>query len=185
VITARNALEAAGIRLEDDAELTLRSGSYDHDTEAALAWCLREAVTNVIRHSGGESCRIRLVEHGAELSLVVSDDGRGFTEQDGRGLTEQDGPASGPGSPDRLRPGSAGHGLRSMSERLSAAGGRLSLGPAEPGRPGRPGRLRGFRLTATIPAAAAPAPAGGRPAGPAVTALAPAAAAAAGRNGRR
>jgi two-component system sensor histidine kinase DesK len=190
VITARNALEAAGIRLEDDAELTLRSGSYDHDTEAALAWCLREAVTNVIRHSGGESCRIRLVEHGAELSLVVSDDGRGFTEQDDRGfteqddrgLTEQDGPAPGPGSPDRLRPGSAGHGLRSMSERLSAAGGRLSLGPAEPGRPGR---LRGFRLTATIPAAAAPAPAGGRPAGPAVTALAPAAAAAAGRNGRR
>jgi two-component system sensor histidine kinase DesK len=200
VITARNALEAAGIRLEDDAELTLRSGSYDHDTEAALAWCLREAVTNVIRHSGGESCRIRLIERGTELSLVVTDDGRGFTEQDGRG-TAADGPVPGPDAPDLPHPGSAGNGLLSMSERLSAAGGRLSLGPAEPGRPGHP---RGFRLTATIPAPAAPtipapaaptipapaAPTIPAPAAPTIpapaapAALAPAAVAPAGRNGR-
>jgi two-component system sensor histidine kinase DesK len=50
-ITARNALEAAGIELDDDAGLTLRSGTFDPDAEAVLAWCLREAVTNVIRHS--------------------------------------------------------------------------------------------------------------------------------------
>src|SRR5271170_1818467 len=78
VITARNALDAAGIRLDDDPGLTLRSGTFDADAEAVLAWCLREAVTNVIRHSGAKNCRIRLTERPGELSLEVSDDGRGL-----------------------------------------------------------------------------------------------------------
>jgi two-component system, NarL family, sensor histidine kinase DesK len=125
VITARNALDAAGIRLDDDAELTLRSGTFDPDAEAVLAWCLREAVTNVIRHSGARSCRIRLTEHADELSLEVADDGHGFAGQD-------------PEAP-------KGAGLRGMSERLSAVGGRLSLGAADPGRG------HGFRLVATVP----------------------------------
>jgi two-component system sensor histidine kinase DesK len=130
-ITARNALEAAGIGLDDDAELTLRSGTFDPDTEAVLAWCLREAVTNVIRHSGARRCRIRLADHGGELSLEVTDDGLGFADQD-------------PETP-------GGSGLRGMSERLSAIGGRLSLAPADPGH--KDHNDRGFRLVATVPAA--------------------------------
>jgi two-component system, NarL family, sensor histidine kinase DesK len=126
VITARNALEAAGIELDDDAGLTLRSGTFDPDAEAVLAWCLREAVTNVIRHSRARHCRIRLTERAGELSLEVTDDGRGFTSQD-------------PDTP-------AGSGLRGVSERLSAVGGSLALGAAAPGH--------GFRLTATVPAGA-------------------------------
>jgi two-component system sensor histidine kinase DesK len=126
VITARNALEAAGIGLEDDAELTLRSGTFDPDAEAVLAWCLREAVTNVIRHSHARRCRIRLTDHLGELSLEVTDDGHGLADQDQKNPT--------------------GSGLRGMSERLSAIGGRLALGWAEPGR--------GLRLTATVPVAA-------------------------------
>ena len=62
VITARSALDAAGIRLDDDPGLTMRSGMFDPDVEAVLAWCLREAVTNVIRHSRALTCRIRLIE---------------------------------------------------------------------------------------------------------------------------
>jgi two-component system, NarL family, sensor histidine kinase DesK len=128
-ITARNALEAAGIRLDDDPGLTLRSGTFDAEAEAVLAWCLREAVTNVIRHSGAKNCRIRLIQYPGELSLEVSDDGRG------------------PGGQD---PGTAhGAGLRGMSERLSAEGGRLSLGAAGPGANLR--QARGFKLTATVP----------------------------------
>jgi two-component system sensor histidine kinase DesK len=128
-ITARNALEAAGIRLDDDPGLTLRSGTFDADAEAVLAWCLREAVTNVIRHSGARACRIRLISGDQELSLEVSDDGRG------------------PGGQDADAPHGAG--LRGMSERLSTAGGRLSLGAADPGPGNR--QSRGFRLTATVP----------------------------------
>ena len=138
VITARNALEAAGIGLDDDAELTLRSGTFDPEAEAVLAWCLREAVTNVIRHSRARHCRIRLTDHMGELSLEVTDDGRG--------LPEAASESAGDGQEDLAATGS---GLRGMSERLSAVGGRLSLGPAGPGH--------GFRLTATVtqdPAAA-------------------------------
>jgi two-component system, NarL family, sensor histidine kinase DesK len=125
VITARNTLEAAGIRLDDDPALTLRSGTFDADAEAVLAWCLREAVTNVIRHSGARTCRIRLTPGDHELSLEVSDDGRG------------------PGGQDASQP--SGAGLRGMSERLGAEGGSLSLGAADPSRG------QGFRLTATVP----------------------------------
>ena len=46
-----------------------------------LAWCLREAVTNVIRHSGARNCRIRLADAAGELSLEVTDDGRGLAGQ--------------------------------------------------------------------------------------------------------
>jgi len=127
-ITARNALEAAGIRLDDDPGLTLRSGTFDADAEAVLAWCLREAVTNVIRHSSARTCRIRLIQHPGELSLEVSDDGRGPARED----------IKDPESP-------RGAGLRGMSERLGAQGGRLSLGPADPNRG------QGFTLTATVP----------------------------------
>src|ERR1022692_1922757 len=85
VITARTALEAAAIRLDDDPAVTLRSGTFDPDAEAALAWCLREAVTNVIRHSGAKSCRVRLTQRAAEISLEVSDTGRGFGGRTGQG----------------------------------------------------------------------------------------------------
>jgi two-component system sensor histidine kinase DesK len=131
-ITARNALEAAGIRLDDDPGLTLRSGTFDADAEAVLAWCLREAVTNVIRHSGARTCRIRLIPGDHELSLEVSDDGHGPASQEAR-------------DPSALN----GAGLRGMSERLGTAGGRLTLGAADPGPNLR--QSHGFRLTATVP----------------------------------
>jgi two-component system sensor histidine kinase DesK len=132
VITARNALGAAGIRLDDDPALTLRSGTFDAEAEAALAWCLREAVTNVIRHSGARNCRIRLADRPGELSLEVTDDGHGPAARD-----EQ--------APQR------GSGLHGMSERLSSVGGSLSLGSDH-----------GFRLRAIVPAARATAVAGQR-----------------------
>jgi two-component system, NarL family, sensor histidine kinase DesK len=143
VITARNALDAAGIRLDDDPGLTLRSGTFDADAEAVLAWCLREAVTNVIRHSGAKNCRIRLTEHPGELTLEVSDDGRGLDHP-------QASPQAGPQTQTQTDPQThKGAGLRGMSERLSAEGGRLSLGAADPSPDSRWGR--GFKLTATVP----------------------------------
>ena len=111
VITARNALEAAGIELDDDAGLTLRSGTFAPEAEAVLAWCLREAVTNVIQHSRARHCRIRLTDHQGELSLEVTDDGPG--------------PEGGSGSAGR---GSAG----SRSSRP-----RAGTRPARPRCPGR------------------------------------------------
>jgi two-component system sensor histidine kinase DesK len=129
VITARAALMSAGIAVEDDPALTLMSGTFDPDAEAALAWCLREAVTNVVRHSGAKHCQIGLTSQPDTITLVVSDDGHGHVPPAGRD--------------DGLDTAEAGTGLRGMSERLSAAGGSLEL---------RPDASPGFRLTATVPA---------------------------------
>jgi two-component system sensor histidine kinase DesK len=147
IITARTALEAAGIRLDDDPALTVRSGSFVPETEAALAWCLREAVTNVIRHSGARTCRVRLTEHGGELSLEVSDDGQGMNRHgDSAGASV----GAGSGASDSSGASDRGSGLRGMAERLSAIGGRLSfsipVGSAASGA-----TARGFRLEATVP----------------------------------
>jgi two-component system, NarL family, sensor histidine kinase DesK len=112
IITARSALASAGITAHDDPELTLLSGTFDPDAEAALAWCLREAVTNVVRHSRAGNCRISLTHRDQALVLTVRDNGSG----------------------DVSRPESPGSGLRGMSERLGAVGGSLELRPdADPG----------------------------------------------------
>ncbi|MFE3286354.1 sensor histidine kinase, partial [Streptomyces sp. NPDC059233] len=111
---ARGALTAAGI------EPVVRQSGPPLPPQAAalLGWVVREAVTNAIRHSGAATCEID-VHGGAErAALVITDDG------DGVGSTP-------PGS-----------GLTGLAERLAAAGGTLSSGPA-------PGR--GFRVTAELP----------------------------------
>jgi two-component system sensor histidine kinase DesK len=109
-ITARTALEAAGITLDDDPDLITLSGTFDPDAEAALAWCLREAVTNVIRHSGARTCQLCLIVSPSTMSLRITDDGKGFSGGTGNGS-----------------------GLRNMSERLSAVGGSLTIEPARSG----------------------------------------------------
>jgi two-component system, NarL family, sensor histidine kinase DesK len=129
IITARTSMEAAAIQLDDDPALMTRSGTFGPDEEAALAWCLREAATNVIRHSGAQHCRVRLTEHHGELSLEITDDGRGLPGA-------ADGQADASGLP-------SGNGLHNMSERLSAVGGHFSAGPGRGGH--------GFRLVATVP----------------------------------
>jgi len=72
------------------------------------------------------------------VSLEVTDDGRGFVGQD-------PGTPNSRGTPDVPR-GSGRHGV---SERHSAIGGRLSLGPADGSGSKGPGH--GFRLIATVP----------------------------------
>jgi two-component system sensor histidine kinase DesK len=156
IITARAALASAGIAAQDDPELTLLSGTFDPDTEAALAWCLREAVTNVVRHSGAKTCRISLAGHGTALAMTVRDDGAGHAPCLTAAPADQ---AGTPGSPGLVRaserrPLPEGSGLRGMSERLSAVGGTLEL---------RPDAHPGFCLIATVPttlvtAAQAPVP---------------------------
>ena len=93
--SARTALRAAGIRPDIDPSLAARSGSPDPDAESALAWCLREAVTNVVRHSGARTCRVRLIDARVDgepsLTLEVLDDGpvtpASATATAGNGLT--------------------------------------------------------------------------------------------------
>src|SRR5690242_14707740 len=100
ISSARSALVAAGIGLRVEDEL----GTVPPDQDGVLAWCLREAVTNVVKHSGARSCEVRLTSEDGDAKLDVTDDGRGATSLDG------------------------GAGLAGMRERVELVGGTLRVG---------------------------------------------------------
>lgn len=106
LIAAGTALKAAGIRVERPTQIPNVNDSASH----LLAWCLREAITNVVRHSDASLCSITISETG----LTVTDDGAGLAEV------------------------AEGHGLRGMRKRITDAGGTMVLREADPGAP-RPG----------------------------------------------
>jgi two-component system, NarL family, sensor histidine kinase LiaS len=91
------------------------------DVEQALFRVAQEALANVARHSGAGSAEVDLSYTDRDLTLRVSDDGRGFDPSRGSG---------------------GGFGLQSMRERLVRLGGRISVDSA-------PGR--GTRVTAVCP----------------------------------
>ncbi|MBB6099972.1 two-component system sensor histidine kinase DesK [Deinobacterium chartae] len=77
------ALDAAGITLEYEGEpLDLTA-----PVEQVLELALREAVTNVVRHSGARRVRVRIGAAGPHVELEVHDDGRGGLAPEGAGLT--------------------------------------------------------------------------------------------------
>jgi two-component system sensor histidine kinase DesK len=97
---ARGALASAGISARIHADGP--PAGLAPEAEGALAWALREAVTNVVRHSGATTCVVALAAAGGVVTLTVSDDGRGPAEDH--------------------RPG---NGLTGLTERLILAGGTL------------------------------------------------------------
>ncbi|MFD7137496.1 sensor histidine kinase [Streptomyces sp. NPDC059894] len=118
------ALTAAGVtaRVPADPDLADVLAGVAEQSESALAWALREAVTNVVRHSGARRCTVELLRRqsldGPVLELVVEDDGSGGAD------------------------GGPGNGLTGLGERLQKAGGTLEAG----------GTRHGFRLVARVPA---------------------------------
>jgi two-component system sensor histidine kinase DesK len=80
---ARLVLDAAGVHLEYLAAQV----ELDPARETALAFALREAVTNVVRHAGASLCRITLGSLDGGARLEVRDDGRGAGGPEGMGLS--------------------------------------------------------------------------------------------------
>ncbi len=101
---ARTALRGAGI----DADLPEDARVLDPRHRPVAGWVLREAVTNVIRHSRATRCTVELTETG----LVVTDDGVGVRS-----------------APESL----SGNGIRGVRERLQGTGGWLEIGPGPDG----------------------------------------------------
>jgi two-component system sensor histidine kinase DesK len=102
---AREALEAAGI------DVTVRTdGPLPADIEAPLAFAVREATTNVIRHSRARRCVVAARRAANTAEVEVRDDGIGTSPDDGDGS-----------------------GLRGLGERLAQVGGTLDAGPAPGG----------------------------------------------------
>ncbi|MFI9270540.1 sensor histidine kinase [Kitasatospora sp. NPDC052896] len=122
---ARSALATAGITLEAAAAVGEDRPGLGTAEAGALAWVLREAVTNIVRHAVDATvCAVTMDETwdgegGRFAVLQIADDGRGPGK-------------SGPGN-----------GLSGLDERLALVGGRLESGPGDLGR--------GFRLRAVVP----------------------------------
>ncbi|MFE0374703.1 sensor histidine kinase [Streptomyces inhibens] len=120
LVSARQMLGAAGITphfSHHGVELSRSAGS-------ALAAVLREAVTNVVRHSAARHCTVRLTQsHGATRMIIINDHPH---------------PARGGERSDES-------GLRNLSERVALLGGTLLVS--------RPKARRGeeFRLEARLP----------------------------------
>jgi two-component system sensor histidine kinase DesK len=98
---AQQALTAAGIAV------TIRhhEGILPAPTDGLLAWVVREATTNVIRHSGASRCEIAIATDPAQATVDIRDDGHAAVT-----------PA-------------VGNGLRGLTERVAAVGGSLTAGP--------------------------------------------------------
>ncbi|MGO4610696.1 hypothetical protein AB4142_30655, partial [Variovorax sp. 2RAF20] len=66
-------LKAAEIEFELVGDLKL--GTANLLTENVLSMCLKEAVTNVVKHSGATTCTVTIQSSRTELSLKVQDNG--------------------------------------------------------------------------------------------------------------
>ncbi len=80
---AREMARAGGIALTAEID----SSSLPPAHEAILALALREAVTNVVRHSHARQCSVSLQRSDERVTLTVIDDGRGGSQADGFGLS--------------------------------------------------------------------------------------------------
>lgn len=86
-------------------------GRYPQDIEAAVYFCVLEALQNVQKYAGASNAVVSLSEVESRLQFEVYDNGRGF---------------DGPGT-------ARGTGLTNMEDRLDALGGNLTI-TSEPGR---------------------------------------------------
>jgi signal transduction histidine kinase len=109
--------EATGLRVD----VRVTPTALPRGVDAAGYRIVQEALTNVVRHAGASSVRIRVGPDDGALVIEVEDDG-----------TERPGPSRGGG----------GRGIRGMTERAAALGGEVAAGP-------RPGG--GFAVRARLP----------------------------------
>ncbi len=93
--------------------------------ENVVSMCLKEAVTNIVKHSGATACRIEIEPLPEELVVKVADNGYGLSNMTGA---------------------SRGSGLRGMRERLEFVNGSLELSDSDQWEQGGSGTLLTMRI---------------------------------------
>ncbi len=104
ILRVKEMLKAAQISVVYEGEFTLTNVSSL--IENILSMCLKEAVNNVVKHSGARNCFISIGQTNLETVLTIRDDGA-FNGDEGR-LAK-------------------GHGLIGMKERLEFINGSMKL----------------------------------------------------------
>jgi two-component system sensor histidine kinase DesK len=103
---ARQLLEAAGI----EYSIEQPHGELPQQLDAALAWTVREGITNIIRHSRARHCLLRFTRDQEWIGVEMLNDREGTEEAQEQRI-------------DR------GSGLRGLRERVSGLGGTMEAGP--------------------------------------------------------
>ncbi|MCR8645110.1 sensor histidine kinase [Paenibacillus sp. N1-5-1-14] len=104
LIDAEAILSSAQIKLIVKGETELRD--VPALTQNIMSMCLRELITNVVKHSEATICTIKLIHTEGTIGIVVQDNGKGISTQ----VLE-------------------GNGLAGMRERLAFIEGELQLAP--------------------------------------------------------
>ena len=97
-------------------------GRYPRDSEAAVYFCILEALQNTAKYAGASTASVALAAPGGHLEFTVTDDGTGF---------------------DVATAARHGTGLQGMTDRIAAVGGTLRIDSA-------PGQ--GTAITGRLPA---------------------------------
>ncbi len=100
--SAASVLAAAGVM----ADIEIDCGALDEKVDTVLATILREAVTNLLRHSSARTCRVAASQAGRSVTLLVANDG---APRSGAAYCRD------------------GGGLENLAARLEAVGGTLTI----------------------------------------------------------
>ena len=144
LVAARQLLDAAGIATEITCAET---AGLPRELDSALAWAVREGVTNVVRHSTATRVFITVRVGPAHAVAEIRDNGQPVPSANGSL------PASGSAPPELTagpagrasaapRPAFAGSGLTGLAERVRSLGGEIAAGAA---------RGHGFLLRVAVP----------------------------------
>lgn len=79
---AHRTLEAAGVTLSS----AVSAADLTPAETNVLCLCLREAVTNIVRHAQATTCDVQLLRREQGLSLSIDDNGAGSNGREGNGL---------------------------------------------------------------------------------------------------
>lgn len=102
IIRVKEILKAAGIEFEYVQDLKDVSLFYEN----MISMLIKEAINNVVKHSHATHCKIKILQHDDEISVIIKDDGIGSI------------PTKDVGD---------GHGLQGMRERLEFVNGTLEI----------------------------------------------------------
>lgn len=80
IIHVKKILDAAGIQMVTQGEFSISNISLFE--ENILSMCLKEAVTNIVKHSKATTCRISIEKPDNEIIIIIADNGIGFTSED-------------------------------------------------------------------------------------------------------
>jgi two-component system, NarL family, sensor kinase len=99
-------------KIDVDLEFPADFGRLSRESETAIFRTVQECLTNIHRHSGSPTARIRVVASGSDIRVEVEDRGKGIAPEKQYEMAST---------------GTPGVGIRGMRERLRQLGGSLDI----------------------------------------------------------